>query len=987
MKRALNIFAEVLALPYSALFMEADPVLHSASDSGLCDTRISKSDRIWSLQQRLGDISFAVAGDLNQRTEVAQLAEVQAYLNHVFSARDIFSCMENHPELKEAPAILHQYYIELLQTMTGLLLTTRDGIAMLRAWDKFPHSLFHVRDGATHSGSVENTGFVPQRIELWNSLLRCLPEDLFLSCYAAMQTEPSTSLVQQCQLSLQILYSFGDSVRIADALLDKVLNKGMAETHMHAFAYHSFSMIWEDMLSAAASSKELPSLLQILPYKKHPIDPIAIVRECAVVRLLLCSYMRSGLSSIMTFLTPEHVTASCLRSFRDGILEIHRSGHPASPISAATKRGIPFLLGTYSETMDIWNILNLPPELRRARPTLAEKSFLCWSLLRIRRLPEDDLFTSIFLYYLRLRSQVYRLRVQDSRSTGLSYFQQYYKASTDPAGVSSTNRLLEIFFATLQDQRVVKTEFRLSPPKATSSIMMAAVAEVENHLQRDLLRFIKHHLYAIVLRMSDTAMNHDDLSGAYQQAWKNVLEHLKHGERHVLDKLLRDFGIEPRGVHAHRFGIVYHLIKSGEKQEEFSCFMSKVDRSDLRQYERFSFGHARYHYQVSVMAISNLRDRCPAISRLIIGLDAASLEIPTEPWVFAPSFQEARRRNATLSRGQIVAKNKALLGLTYHVGEDFRHPISGLRHMEEAIDYLGMHPGDRIGHGLAMSIDIDRWYSNHGLVVMPRQEWLENNLWIWQLSTQHPELCALTAYKSTAQKEIFDCAREIYGTLNGITLENLFGAYRAKAAPVAEINAKVENFKHFCTFQSDCISSDSSEVIYPCWDKDTHPMPVWTEDALILSHHCGYYKQRMAEMILISPTVAQLELTKELQRYLKEKVAGNGIIIEANPSSNATIGEMDGILRHPIWELREGGVPHVMTTVNTDDPSVFNATVANEHAQVYYALRYHGMSTEDALNDVDIIRETGLRASFIDRVSSFEQTLQDYESIICALLK
>ena len=91
---------------------------------------------------------------------------------------------------------------------------------------------------------------------------------------------------------------------------------------------------------------------------------------------------------------------------------------------------------------------------------------------------------------------------------------------------------------------------------------------------------------------------------------------------------------------------------------------------------------------------------------------------------------------------------------------------------------------------------------------------------------------------------------------------------------------------------------------------------------------------------------------------------------------------MEGVLSHPVCHLRSEKEHQVMATINTDDPSVFNATVANEHAQVYYALLYNGKSTEEALKEVDIMRETALRTSFISSPVSINDMLKDYEMIL-----
>ena len=43
------------------------------------------------------------------------------------------------------------------------------------------------------------------------------------------------------------------------------------------------------------------------------------------------------------------------------------------------------------------------------------------------------------------------------------------------------------------------------------------------------------------------------------------------------------------------------------------------------------------------------------------------------------------------------------MGFTYHVGEDFRHIASGLRHVDEVIENFHYKAGDRLGHAIGDS--------------------------------------------------------------------------------------------------------------------------------------------------------------------------------------------------------------------------------------------------------------------------------------------
>lgn len=504
---------------------------------------------------------------------------------------------------------------------------------------------------------------------------------------------------------------------------------------------------------------------------------------------------------------------------------------------------------------------------------------------------------------------------------GLSYFQKYYGISTDAGEIGSDRRLMEIMYTAMRDKRVIKTEFRLSPPKNNSETMPDAIFKSERTIKDDVIQFLKIHIFTLIIIYGDTAIEIDVLQKRFKTMWNAMLRSIRNGRSHVIEGLLKEFGITLSAIAPHRLGIVYHLIKSGEKNEGRSCFARKDNFPGLKAYEKYSFGKARFYYEASVSAISNIRDICPELSRLIVGIDAASLEIPTEPWVFAPAFREARKRNGQLNYSKTAQGAKSLLGVTYHVGEDFRHPLSGLRHIDEAIEHLQLRPGDRIGHGLALGIDLDQWFNSCSFVILPRIEWLENNLWIWNLISQKPEFAELSSFLGNIERNIMASAREIYGTSDGITVDSLFNAYQAKNLSVNEIRKKADAYIGVCNSRNDCFEAPDAATFFPCWNANQPAVPpTWTVDTMILSYHCGFYKHRMDENIIVQ-TDGTAELSKMLQKYLRKKISAIGIIVESNPSSNATIGEMDGILSHPAWNLRAGADKHVMISINTDDPS------------------------------------------------------------------
>lgn len=70
------------------------------------------------------------------------------------------------------------------------------------------------------------------------------------------------------------------------------------------------------------------------------------------------------------------------------------------------------------------------------------------------------------------------------------------------------------------------------------------------------------------------------------------------------------------------------------------------------------------------------------------------------------------------------------LGLTIHAGEDFFHPLDGLRSVAEAMAGCRMRAGDRIGHGLALGLDIVRFNAEYDAsVLVPNGVALDSLVW------------------------------------------------------------------------------------------------------------------------------------------------------------------------------------------------------------------------------------------------------------------
>lgn len=134
-----------------------------------------------------------------------------------------------------------------------------------------------------------------------------------------------------------------------------------------------------------------------------------------------------------------------------------------------------------------------------------------------------------------------------------------------------------------------------------------------------------------------------------------------------------------------------------------------------------------------VRALTEILEDEPILRWFVVGLDAAGAERGCPIRSLTPAYSvldRYHRRHGARAirpgvglpldrfrqcRGDLDRLNEALsrdldpgwprLGKTIHAGEDFVDPLTGLRHIDEALDTLRLGWGDRIGHAIAAALD------------------------------------------------------------------------------------------------------------------------------------------------------------------------------------------------------------------------------------------------------------------------------------------
>lgn len=424
------------------------------------------------------------------------------------------------------------------------------------------------------------------------------------------------------------------------------------------------------------------------------------------------------------------------------------------------------------------------------------------------------------------------------------------------------------------------------------------------------------------------------------------------------DVLKEDFDLHSEEVSFPRIGIVYHLIKMPDSIEK--CITSE------RHGDKYYFGSAQEKYLNQVNQMLELRNKIPHLSRFIVGIDAASAENNTPVQVFAPVFNIARDSHGEKllkvdKKAKIIRKQS--LFFTFHAGEDFRHLLSGLRRIDEVIDFCKLHSGDRIGHAIALGISVDTWVKENPIVAIPRGEYLDNLIWVWGVYSN------LSNIRSKAfiflEQRILKLVKEVYSFSENVAIQTLYSAY-------------LKRFEKVSHFDCDIICEEGK-----CSIKNINN--VINSDIIKASYNCKICLEKIKEPIYINPCDLEYEIIKEMQDYLQEKVARKGIVIEINPTSNAAIGSMKSIFDNQLYSLNyigDDAKKNIMICINSDNPLVFNTNVSNEIGYLYYGMLKKGVGRESALLWIEKLRKTGMDTSFIKLNTSNKEYLYALETVI-----
>lgn len=336
--------------------------------------------------------------------------------------------------------------------------------------------------------------------------------------------------------------------------------------------------------------------------------------------------------------------------------------------------------------------------------------------------------------------------------------------------------------------------------------------------------------------------------------------------------------------------------------------------------------------------------------RIPVGLDAANSEMNQPPEVFAPAYRLFDRLSNSGHK-------------TYHCGEDFLHLISGIRAVYEAVEFLRLRDGNRIGHGIAVGIHPAQWVeSMPSRLILSHREWLLDMVFVWRLMHETNAAAATKAEREAirvAHLLFAACAQQAaLPHLSIQMLDALFGMrefdprvvrrYLDDSLPLrryyAEERAEIEKYAELY----------GTQVLELYWLWNVNPA-------------CRRAQEKLMEVQSEFLRVPEL---LELQQSVQHLLAKRDVVIETLPVSNLRISQYRDIQEHHLlrWLKIDGyrveNDADLSVCMGSDDPGIFSTDIKNEYYHVMMCLRNAGLSETEAVEKLRMLNRAGRAYSF-----------------------
>lgn len=397
-------------------------------------------------------------------------------------------------------------------------------------------------------------------------------------------------------------------------------------------------------------------------------------------------------------------------------------------------------------------------------------------------------------------------------------------------------------------------------------------------------------------------------------------------------------------------GTVLHLprIRGGDAQRGLpsahGCGTNADPGSSRRGPRTVPYRHGAQYLQLRgrIRALADVLRDWPLVLNFVRGVDVCTDELSTPVWVIAPLIRWIRDVAAYVALAFAGRSGRTVpeLRATIHAGEDFVHLLGGFRRLAETIHECRLVRGDRIGHGGVLGVSVSDWCRSSRQVPVAREERLFDLLWEYSWYCEGrvgPDSGRL----KFVEAEILRLGRLVFGEF-GDCLENVVALRRQLF--------------------------DASSLAATRFPSGPPPESVRGDPSGVGRYLCSTDWFRRGQIVEWVDTVRESDALQTLQGALRRLVAGSGVFVEVNPTSNLLIGNLCDLERHPVWRMSRpqgnDSPVRIGTVCGSDNICTFATTLPQEFQLLCDTLVVGGESVSAAHSFVDRMRLDGLRARF-----------------------
>jgi adenosine deaminase len=759
----------------------------------------------------------------------------------------------------------------------------------------------------------------------WRELSYVLGEDLLICAHFGY--------IDSKKKTQRDFFGWAPVISTDNIEIKNILNKGIAENHFHLKGSAPiFELSWISLMNNVKNrSTEFRKLRKKNRQVLKQIAGVQLDELTIETQVYIAAIIRKTLFNLIT--NGEADLDSLQREITSGDFRIMLNNHQTEIERLKKMHGLSFRhegktkIPDYAITKDL-----LESNLISNVLLCGERKLLISCFTEIYRSSEKIKdYLNVFYLYLLIKNKLREELIQVNNKIGFSNFSDYQDRKEyfiKEKSIFETAFLSMAVSDTSKNQKIVSFETRIAPK--------------QNYPNQK--RAIEHYDHQI----NSTFFN----------------------KRTTQEKINRMIHAKSTADYPNFY--VLHFIKEKEKRISIDNSYDSLSSMAIPRHNIL-----RKKVRQESIAIIDLMRSSSNVSQRLFGIDAAASELDTRPEVFAQAFRFLKNHES-LGRHDHLKSNHSnnRLGATYHCGEDFLDLVDGLRAIDEAILFLNLTKGDRLGHALALGVEVQKYYEfKHRLLMLPKQDVLDNVVWLLEKYTKYEiqGFRKLITFLEETYERLFS---ELYVNKFEVNIKSTWQVYadawklRGDDPLIYKRNSKqsqsISNWNSFNTSRS---IADSIR---------------FNEDVKFLYHSYHFdpnVKVEGRKIMQFQVTQEYINLVKIVQDKFLYDVSRKELGIECNPSSNYLIGTFGKYVQHPIKRFFNSGLtlknnelgksPQALVSINTDDQGVFGTSLENEYAIMYKALEKeldldgNPIYNQTMIIDwLDRIRKMGIEMSF-----------------------